>query len=78
VTGAPLPAEAALVARRVKAFHERNGSPNVPELAGLWSECSSELQVAKQSGDVVAGRRALAQYEHAALAAIRKAGAARV
>jgi hypothetical protein len=73
VTGAPLPAEAALVARRVRAFHERAGSPEVPTLAALWSECSRALLTSRQSGDVVAGRVALARYETAALAAIRKA-----
>jgi hypothetical protein len=73
VTGAPLPAEAALVARRVRAFHEAAAEPDVPTLPGLWSECSSALLVARQSGDVVAGRVALARYETAALAAIRKA-----
>lgn len=70
---AALGSEAALVARRVRAFHEAAGEPDVPALPGLWSECSRALLTSRQSGDVVAGRVALARYETAAVSAIRKA-----
>ena len=72
MTGA-LGSEAALVARRVRAAHQAAGQPDLPELAALWSECSRALLTNGQAGDVVAARAALADYEAAALEAVRKA-----
>lgn len=72
MTGA-LGSEAALVARRVRAAHLAAGEPDLPELAALWSECSRALLTNRQAGDVVASHAALADYQAAALEAIRKA-----
>lgn len=64
--------ETALSARRVRAFHEAQGRPHVPELGELWTRAEREVERAQVTGDASAARRALARYEAAAILAIRK------
>lgn len=67
-----LRAETALSARRVRAFHNAQGRPDVPELGELWNRAEAEVDRALATGDHPAARRALARYEAAAVLAIRR------